>query len=303
MGEKKRSINVSRARTTSTSGPTSTFPSLTSSGGRWLTKGSTSRIQKILLLLTGSAYSSKRDEQLVFKICCPFFLQRIINDHIMTNTLMGKRIENINAIKRKLMAEVIQHKTEFDPNNLKDFIDVYLAQIENTTEEDFNVRDLTSCIYDFFLAGTETSSTTLKWILLFLTLHEDVQDRCREEIRKTVGNGQVSATDLPSFPYLQAFIAEVQRISFITPVSLKHSTTTVTKVDQFTFPEKSNFVINLAFIMNDPEYWDNPLMFNPDRFLTEDGRFTKNSRLIPFSVGRRYCMGEILARNEVFLFT
>jgi len=216
---------------------------------------------------------------------------------------MGKRIENINAIKRKLMAEVIQHKTEFDPNNLKDFIDVYLAQIENTTEEDFNVRDLTSCIYDFFLAGTETSSTTLKWILLFLTLHEDVQDRCREEIRKTVGNGQVSATDLPCLPYLQAFIAEVQRISFIAPLSLTHSTTTVTKVDQFTFPEKSNFVINLAFIMNDPEYWDNPLMFNPDRFLTEDGRFTKNSRLIPFSVGRRYCMGEILARNEVFLFT
>ena len=75
------------------------------------------------------------------------------------------------------MAEVIQHQTEYDPDNLKDFIDVYLAQIENTTEEDFNVMDLTSCIYDFFLAGTETSSTTQKWILLFLTLHEDVQDR------------------------------------------------------------------------------------------------------------------------------
>ena len=80
----------------------------------------------------------------------------------------------------------------------------------------------------------------------------------------------------PPYLYLsiptQAFIAEVQRISFIAPLSLIHSTTTVTKVDQFTFPEKSNFVINLAFIMNDPKYWDNPRMFNPDRFLSEDGR-------------------------------
>ena len=101
----------------------------------------------------------------------------MINDYIMTNTLMGKRIEAFNVIKSKLMAEVIQHQTEFDPNNLKDFIDVYLAQIENTKGEDFNVRDLTICINDFFLAGTETSSTTLKWILLFLTLHQDVQNR------------------------------------------------------------------------------------------------------------------------------
>ena len=90
---------------------------------------------------------------------------------------MGKRIEIFNFIKSKLRAEVIQHQTEFDPNNLKDFIDVYLSQIENISGEDFNVMDLTICISDFFLAGTETSSTTLKWILLFLTLHQDVQDR------------------------------------------------------------------------------------------------------------------------------
>ena len=48
---------------------------------------------------------------------------------------------------------------------------------EQEDKEELNVLDLTGCIHDFFVAGTETSSTTLKWILIYLTLHQDVQDR------------------------------------------------------------------------------------------------------------------------------
>ena len=62
-----------------------------------------------------------------------------------------------------------------DPESPQDFIDAYLAEQEKVAE--LNILDLTGCINDFFLAGTETSSTTLKWILLYLTLHQDVQDR------------------------------------------------------------------------------------------------------------------------------
>ena len=57
----------------------------------------------------------------------------------------------------------------------QDFIDVYLAEQEKV--EELNILDLTACVHDFFVAGTETSSTTLKWILLYLILHQDVQDR------------------------------------------------------------------------------------------------------------------------------
>ena len=73
---------------------------------------------------------------------------------------------------------VEKHASELVPNNPKDFIDVYLNEIEKQSEgHEYNKKDLIGCIYDFFVAGTETSSTTLKWVVLYLTLHQDVQDR------------------------------------------------------------------------------------------------------------------------------
>ena len=71
---------------------------------------------------------------------------------------------------------------------------------------------------------------------------------------------------------LQATIAEVQRISWIAPGSLPHTTTKNTRVGEFTFPEKSTFIANLAFMMNDPRFFDQPNVFNPDRFLDSEGR-------------------------------
>ena len=81
------------------------------------------------------------------------------------------------GIRRHLVKEVKEHQGDLDPENPKDFIDVYLASIGKTNEQDLNVLDLTDCIWDFFMAGTETSSTTLKWIILYLVLHQEVQER------------------------------------------------------------------------------------------------------------------------------
>ena len=71
--------------------------------------------------------------------------------------------------------EVEKRRGFHDPENPADFIDVYLSELEKGN--DLSVLDLVACIQDFFMAGTETSSTTLKWILLYLTLHQDVQER------------------------------------------------------------------------------------------------------------------------------
>ena len=64
--------------------------------------------------------------------------------------------------------------SDHEPENPKDFIDVYLTEI---TWKDFNIYELIACVQDFFTAGTETSSTTMKWIIQYLTLHQDVQER------------------------------------------------------------------------------------------------------------------------------
>merc|ERR1712013_753834 len=89
---------------------------------------------------------------------------------------------------------------------------------------------------------------------------------------------------------------------FNAPMSIPHSTTEQTSVGEFKFPKGSTFFANLSFFMTDPKYFENPLSFKPSRFLDSDGRFIKNERVVPFSVGKRYCMGELLARNEIFIF-
>ena len=116
--------------------------------------------------------------------------------------------------------------------------------------EVFNTEELINCIWDFFLPGTETSSTTLKWAVLYLTLHPEVQQRCREEIQEVVGEGRLA----------------------VAPLSLPHYTTAPTTADTFNFPTNSMFFANLSFIMNDPTHFKDPHVFRPERFLSSEGR-------------------------------
>ena len=88
---------------------------------------------------------------------------------------VGKRNYCVEDMAKHFSSEVERRQGCHDPENPADFIDVYLTELEKG--HDLNVLDLVACIQDFFMAGTETSSTTLKWILLYLTLHQDVQDR------------------------------------------------------------------------------------------------------------------------------
>ena len=70
-------------------------------------------------------------------------------------------------------------------------------------DEELNKDDLAISLFDFLFAGTETSSTTLKWVLLFLTLHQEVQERCRQEILRVIGANSCRLEDIPSLPYTQ----------------------------------------------------------------------------------------------------
>jgi len=215
----------------------------------------------------------------------------------------ARRVEVTDGQKEYFKKVIKEHQDSLDGNNPRDFIDVYLLEIaKESKSSDFNVEDLGTIMMDFFLAGTETSSTTLKWIVLYLTIHQDVQQRCRQEILSVLGGSRCKVSQLPSLPYVQATIMEVQRVARVAPMSLLHCTSEVTKVDDYVFPKGSLFAANLSFITNNDAFIK-PHVFNPDRWIGSDSKFVKNERMIPFGIGKRVCMGEILARNEIFLFT
>ena len=89
-----------------------------------------------------------------------------------------ERVSLIDNQKDYFKKTIKEHEETLDENHSRDFIDVYLNEATKGSKQDnFNTEDLGSIMMDFFLAGTETSSTTLKWIVLYLTLHQDVQNK------------------------------------------------------------------------------------------------------------------------------
>ncbi|XP_038669652.1 cytochrome P450 2J6-like [Scyliorhinus canicula] len=201
---------------------------------------------------------------------------------------------------------VTEHKKSWDPNEPRDLIDAFLAEQEkkkNVPGTSFLANSLLGTVLDLFVAGTETTSTTLRWGLLYMMLHPDVQSKVHEEIDRVIGKERKpTLEDRDEMPYTNAVIHETQRLGNIVPISLPHQTYRDTEVMGYTIPKGTTVIPNLTSAMFDENIWSTPHQFNPGHFLNPEGKFVKQEAFIPFSAGRRVCLGEQLAKAELFLF-
>ncbi|KFW64190.1 Cytochrome P450 2J6, partial [Pygoscelis adeliae] len=101
--------------------------------------------------------------------------------------------------------------------------------------------------------------------------------------------------------YTNAVIHEVQRKGNIIPLNVPRLTVKDTVLDGFHIPKGTVLLTNLTSVMFDKNEWETPDTFNPRHFL-KDGQFWKRESFVPFSIGKRACPGEVLARSELFLF-
>ncbi|KAH0516618.1 Cytochrome P450 2J3, partial [Microtus ochrogaster] len=171
---------------------------------------------------------------------------------------------------------------------------------DNTTS--FNEENLITTTLDLFFAGTETTSTTLRWALLCMALYPEVQEKVQAEIDRVIGQGrQPSLADRASMPYTNAVIHEVQRMGNIIPFNVPREVVVATKLAGFDLPKGIMVLTNLTALHRDPKEWATPDVFNPEHFL-ENGEFRKREAFLPFSMGKRACLGEQLARSELFIF-
>ncbi|XP_010220988.1 PREDICTED: cytochrome P450 2J3-like, partial [Tinamus guttatus] len=165
----------------------------------------------------------------------------------------------------------------------------------------FSEENLVACVLDLFFAGTETTSTTLRWALLYMAAYPEIQARVQAELDAVVGQTrQPGLDDQASLPYTNAVVHEVQRFSNILPVGVPRMTTRDTLLGGFLVPKGTLLMTSLNSVLMDKE-WETPDAFNPEHFL-KDGQFCRREAFIPFSLGKRTCPGEQLARAEIFLF-
>lgn len=204
--------------------------------------------------------------------------------------------------KQKFRDLIIEHEEDHDPESPpRDFIDSYLTEMKTKNNSHFSREQLVGVCMDFFEAGTETSSTTLRWAVMYMALYPEVQKRCQREIDEVLGSRLSVKDDMPSLVYVQATIMEIQRLSSVAPGSLFHKAHQDVQYKGYTFPKHCNLMCNLRQFMIDPKVFTNPKEFDPDRFI-ENGKIKHYDQFVPFGIGKRICMGETLAKHEIFSF-
>ncbi|XP_055474927.1 cytochrome P450 2J4-like [Psammomys obesus] len=212
---------------------------------------------------------------------------------------------NWEKLKLIVSCMIDNHRKDWNPAEPRDFIDAFLTEMTkypDKTSTSFNEENLICSTLDFLLAGTETTSTTMRWALLFLTLNPDMQEKVQAEIDKVIGHDrQPSTDDRESMPYTNAVIHEVLRMSNTVPLSVPRELTADSTFAGFHLPKGTMILPNLTALHRDPKEWATPDIFNPEHFL-ENGQFKKKESFLPFSMGKRACLGEQLARSELFIF-
>eukprot|EP00058_Branchiostoma_floridae_P012137 XP_002597625.1 hypothetical protein BRAFLDRAFT_59118 [Branchiostoma floridae] len=222
-----------------------------------------------------------------------------------------KLTKNTLEMQEFCIHQIQQHRATFDPNDIRDFIDAFLLEQRHAggdqTQNGFTDKQLQEVLLDLFLAGTETTSTAIGWALFDMLLYPNVQEKAscyflvHQEIDSVLGQAVPSYSLRDKMPYTTATLAEVQRINTILPYSVPHATSTDTTLNGYTIPEDAIILVNLWSVHMDPQLFPVPDKFNPGRFLDQDGNFSKHPALISFSIGPRVCLGEQLARMELFV--
>uniref|UniRef100_A0A8C2ZAQ5 Cytochrome P450 n=1 Tax=Cyclopterus lumpus TaxID=8103 RepID=A0A8C2ZAQ5_CYCLU len=225
----------------------------------------------------------------------PVLMRRLPGPHHALQNIYGEIMDLIKT-------EVNQHKEDWNPSEPRDFIDCYLNEIQKV-DAGFNEDNLVMCGFDLFGAGSHTTSVTLRWALLYMTKYPEVQAKVQAEIDEVVGTSrQPSMEDRADLPYTDAVIHEIQRMGNIVPLSLPHVTTRDIRLGGYKIPKGVTIIPNLTSVLFDKNEWETPDAFNPGHFLNPEGKFVKRAAFIPFSAGKRVCLGENLARMELFLF-
>ncbi|XP_073061485.1 cytochrome P450 77A3 [Primulina eburnea] len=144
-------------------------------------------------------------------------------------------------------------------------------------------------------AGTDTSATTLEWALLHLVQNQEIQAKLYKEIVDVVGkDGVLTECEVEKMSYLGAIVKETFRRHPPSHFLLSHAATKTIELGGYTIPADANVEFYTAWLTEDPDMWQNPSEFKPERFLIGDGTEVditgmKGVKMLPFGAGRRIC--------------
>ncbi|GFO14275.1 cytochrome p450 2u1 [Plakobranchus ocellatus] len=232
------------------------------------------------------------------------FLQHLPGDYFKAKVIK-KNMGNVKDTLVKIVSE-IEHQESDD--SVENYIFSYRRKQNEKTKAGkrtfLDDANLVKTIIDLFGAGTETISSTIVWCVLYILCNPGVQVKIHEELDRELGQEKLpTMADQVRLPYLGAVIKETQRLASVLPFSLMHQTREDVTIGNYFIPKGTAVIPDLDSVLHDPKIWgDDAEKFNPERFLCDDGSVLQREEFIPFSIGSRNCVGEALAKMELFLF-
>ncbi|KAL2533433.1 Cytochrome [Abeliophyllum distichum] len=217
-------------------------------------------------------------------------------------TRLEKTFQNLDTFYQELIDEHLKPNRSKSMN--KDILDLLIQLKEQQScSVELTWDHVKAVLMNIFVAGTDTSAATIIWAMTGLIKTPNAMKKVQAEIRDEVGNkGRVHEDDLEKLPYLKAVIKESFRLHPPAPLLLPRETMKSCIIEGYEIQPKTLVYINAWAIARDPQHWENPMEFCPERFLNSVVDFKgQDFMLIPFGSGRRSCPGMSLGLATVEL--
>lgn len=215
----------------------------------------------------------------------------------------------VPLIKSRIEAKHRTHEGRDSETEIVAYVDSLVDLQLSDEKRKLNMDEIVSLCSEFLNAGTDTTATALQWIMANLVKFPEIQEKVYHEISQAVGESEVEGEfvkeeDLQKLPYLKAVVLESLRRHPPGHFVLPHSATEEVELEGHRIPKNASVNIMVADLGWDPNVWEEPMEFKPERFmdcynnLDHDGFDITGSReikMMPFGAGRRICPGFALA--------
>ncbi|KAJ6735281.1 P450 putative-RELATED [Salix purpurea] len=256
-------------------------------------------------LLVLMCFGDKLDENQIKKIE-EVEHQLLVNLHKFSILNFCPRVTKI--VLRKRWEELFRLlKCQEDDESVLSYVDTLLDLQLPDENRKLNELEIVSLCSEFLSGGTDTTTTALQWIMANLVKYPQIQEKLFMEIKGVVGEEKIQEDDLQRIPYLKAVVLEGLRRHPPSHFMPPHAVTEDVVVGEYVIPKEAAIIINAAEMGWDPKVWEDPMSFNPSRFLNKEGETfdmtgRREIKMMPFGVGRRICPGYALSMLHLEYF-
>jgi len=194
-----------------------------------------------------------------------------------------------NAIIKNSSQKLIEMSREYINNRKKE--NKHECLIDMMINSDMSEWELINNVYLFFLAGHETTASALGWIINYLAKYPEVQEKMRAEILSVVGEGSLTLEHTKQLDYTEMVIKEVMRLRPPAAQIIGRLTTQEVKIGSLVIPPQTSVSVSVYAIHHHPDFWPDPEKFDPERFSPKNCAGRHPYAYLPFSLGKRHCIG------------